>query len=173
MTRDHVKIVVDRGDVMVQQTNPNERIDTGHHCSKLADAQNIVGTAQMIPETTELDPTGISYDEISQNAFAGQTVEHSLNVELNIRYRRCLNNPFGHGCRLCWQDENCPANAQSKGKNHFFINLQANNVMTKCISGVEHLSFNIDTTLMNEKLEEEYSPIAHNVGKCAFEIFGI
>eukprot|EP00091_Calanus_sinicus_P003969 TRINITY_DN14155_c0_g1_i1.p1 TRINITY_DN14155_c0_g1~~TRINITY_DN14155_c0_g1_i1.p1 ORF type:complete len:129 (-),score=32.79 TRINITY_DN14155_c0_g1_i1:16-378(-) len=40
MTRNHVKLAVESGDVVVSENLPNQKIDTGHSCSKTAEARD-------------------------------------------------------------------------------------------------------------------------------------
>merc|ERR1712200_301315 len=68
MTRNHVKITIDKGDVKTSQRYPEEKIPTGN-CDQ-AWASNILANAFMLPATVDLDPDGVDYDAEAQNSFA-------------------------------------------------------------------------------------------------------
>lgn len=171
MKTDHVKIVVDKGDVLVRQSYPNEKIETGHSCSVTAEAQNVVGTASMIPNTTSLGPDGIFYDEISRNAFAVSEVMHALTVDLDVKVR--FGSKIAGHCHHI-KDEKCHTDGYTEGTNRLSVNLHAANVMPMCVDGQQHLSFNVDAHVFSEVKHEKYGPI--QVGKkhdCKIEILHI
>merc|ERR1719447_707929 len=78
MTKNHVKVVVDSGEVRLADRFPNEKIDTGHSCTVTAEARDIQAEVSMLPNTVELDPIGILYLDEVQNSIAVADVRHSL-----------------------------------------------------------------------------------------------
>jgi len=171
MTRDHIKIVVDKGDVLVKETYPNEGIPTGHSCKMTAEARNVVGTAYMIPGTTSLSPEGIIYIDETRNAIAISEVGHALNVDLDVRvyFGQMF---FGH-CKNVGR-KTCSTNGYTEGTNHLSVNLAASNVMTLCYNGQQHLSFNVNAKVYNEVKHETYSAVqVGKKGDCDLDFFGI
>ena len=47
----------------------NAKIDTGHSCSKTAQARDVVVTARMVNNTEMLDSLAIDYDAEMKNGF--------------------------------------------------------------------------------------------------------
>jgi len=171
MTKDNVKIVVDKGDVLVKETYPNEGIPTGHSCSMTAEAMNVVGTAYMVPDTTSLSPEGIIYIDETRNAIAISEVGHALSIDLDVRvnFGQMF---FGH-CKNVGR-KTCSTNGYTEGTNHLSVNLAASNVMTMCYNDQQHLSFNVDAKVFNEVHHESYSAVeVGKKGDCKLDFFGI
>merc|ERR1712002_89630 len=156
MTTDHVKIVVDKGDVLVKETYPNEGIATGHSCSVTAEARSVVGTAYMIAESTSLGPDGISYNETTRNDIAVSEVKHALSVDLEVR--ATFGSKVFHHCHH-WGHKTCRTDGYSEGLNRLTVNLAASNVMTMCVAGQQHLVFSLNAHVINQIISESYSPI--------------
>jgi len=171
MTKDNVKIVVDKGDVLVKETYPNEGIPTGHSCSMTAEAMNVVGTAYMVPDTTSLSPEGIIYIDETRNAIAISEVGHALSIDLDVRvnFGQMF---FGH-CKNVGR-KTCSTNGYTEGTNHLSVNIAASNVMTMCYNDQQHLSFNVDAKVFNEVHHESYSAVeVGKKGDCKLDFFGI
>jgi len=171
MTRNNIKIVVDKGDVSASQRFGNEGISTGHSCSVTAEAQNIVARVSMVPGTVELGPEGVVYVDEVKNSIAVADVTHALSVTLNIRvwggYR------FFGRCKK-YARKTCHTDGYSQGTNRVSVNLAASNVMVECIGGEEHLTFNINANVIDERKQATYSPV--EVGKrsgCNIRVLGV
>jgi len=170
MTRDHVKIVVDKGDVVVRQTYPNEGIPTGHSCSKTAQAMNVVGVASMLPNTAELSPEGVVPLDEYRNAIAVSSVGHSLQVDLDVRVT-FGSKVFGH-CHHVGR-KTCHTNGRSEGKNKLVAFIAASNSVPLCIAGQTHLVFDVHAEIKSQVESASYAAI--QVGKqsdCNLGIFG-
>jgi len=172
MTRDHVAITVDKGDVQVSQRFPNERIDTGHSCSKTAEARDVVAKALMLPATVDLGPEGVVYIDEIQNSIAVGTVKHAFSVDLSVRVFFGTKIWFG-SCKRVGR-KTCSTDGYSEGTNKISVNIAASNVLTECIGGQEHLTFNIDANVIDEADGSSYGAV--QVGKkggCSLDILGI
>ena len=72
MTRNHVKLAIASGDVQISKRFGNAKVDTGHSCSRTAEARDIVVTARMVNNQEILDSLAIDYvDEIKNGFIAG------------------------------------------------------------------------------------------------------
>ena len=71
--RNHVQLAIAGGDVAVSRQFGNERINTGHSCSKTAEARDIRVTARMVNNEEILDAMSVDYlDEIKNAFIAGE-----------------------------------------------------------------------------------------------------
>ena len=67
-----MKLAIASGDVEISKRFGNARIDTGHSCSKTAEARDIVVTARMVNNQEMLDSLAIGYeDEVKFGFLAG------------------------------------------------------------------------------------------------------
>jgi len=166
----HVKITVDKGDVELVQRFPNSRIDTGHSCSKTAEARDVVATVLMIPGTVELEGNEVLYIDEIKNSIAVASVEHALTVDMSVRVRFGTK-IFGKCHRV--GRKTCSTNGESIGTNKISVNLAASNTLVECIGGRQHLTFKIDAKVVNEAVVKSYGPV--EVGKkggCDIKILG-
>jgi len=171
MTKNHVDIVLNKRDVKLEKTLPNEGINTGHSCKYRAEARNVVGRVQMLPGTVKLGPEGVVYFNEIQNSFAVADVQHAVDVEYDVRVRGGIK--ILGSCKQIWR-KTCHTNGFAEGTNHISANLVASNVLVECIGGQEHLTMNVDAIVENEAKDKTYSEI--KVGKknnCDLNVFGI
>merc|ERR550532_2465670 len=114
----------------------------------------------MNPGTARLSPESVTYDDLLKLAFAASDVDHEVQVAMDIRvnfgsrwFRKCKN----IGRKTCHG-----VTGASRGTNHVIVVMQASNVMTECIGGQEHLTFNIDVKVTNAAKDKTYSPVTAN-----------
>jgi len=160
MTRNHVAITVDKGDVRVTERFPDENVNTGHSCSVRARAMGVVASVTMLPGTVNLGPQGVVYIDEIQNAIAVGSVKHAFTVNLSIRAYFGAK-IFGK-CRRIGR-KTCSTDGYSEGTNKISVSIQASNVLTECIGGREHLTFNINAKVVDEAIGKTYKPV--QVGK--------
>ena len=68
----------------------------------------------------------------------------------------------------------CATDGYSEGLNKISVNLVSSNVIVECIADFQHLTFNLDVAVVNERQDATYSGI--EVGKksgCNLGILGI
>jgi len=171
MKQNFVKIVVDKDEVSVSESYPNEKVNTGHGCSVTAEARDIHATASMIPGTVELGPEGVVYIDEIKNSIAVADVKHALSVKLDVR--------VWFGAMVLGKCKNigrktCPTDGYSEGVNHLTVITSASNVIVECIGGQEHLTFNIDAKVFSRAADDTYAPVV--VGKhsdCKLDVLGL
>ena len=74
-----MKLAIASGDVQISKRFGNARIDTGHSCSKTAEARDIVVNARMVNNQEMLDSLAIGYDDEIKYAFlAGEAEAEDL-----------------------------------------------------------------------------------------------
>ena len=66
--RNHIKTVVESGDVKIVARLPNTRVDTGSKC-RPAEVRDATVTAQMVNPNNELDSLSIDYVDMMKMAF--------------------------------------------------------------------------------------------------------
>ena len=74
--RNHVKFAIESGDVKLTEGLPNQRVDTGHSCTKTAEARGVTITAEMVNDNDELDSMAINYFEMTKLAFLSGKISH-------------------------------------------------------------------------------------------------
>jgi len=164
MSQNHINILLEQDEVEVQQRYPNENIDTGHSCSKTAHTMNTVAKARMIPGTARLSPEGVTYDDLLKLAFAASDVDHEVQVAMDIRVN--FGSRWFGKCKNIGRKTCHGVTGASRGTNHVIVVMQASNVMTECIGGQEHLTFNIDVKVTNAAKDKTYSPVTANQKQC-------
>lgn len=171
MTRNHVKILLEKDDVKVEESLPDESINTGHSCSKTATAINVRGRSWMVPGTARIGPEGVSYDDLSKMAFAATDIDHQVRVDMSIRVRFGVR--FFGSCRKLGRKTCDGVFGTSTGTNHVIVVLEASNVPVRpeCIAGQEHLTFNLNVQVTNVAEDKTYSPVTANDQKCNY-LFG-
>ena len=167
----HVKLAIESGDVSITKGLPNEGIDTGHSCSKRAEARDILVTARMVDDKAMLDSLDIGYYEEIKNAFIAGKVPHEVTVSANIRvtfgYR------FFGSCKKIGR-KTCGVKGSSKGSNTIFVSLAASDISTEIIGGKEHLQFVLDVQVIDETKPNTYSSVSIPKGNgCNINILGI
>jgi len=170
MTRNHVKIVVNQGDVSITQTYPNADIHTGHSCSVTAQAQSVRATVSMVPGSVELSPEGVVHIDEIKNSIAVADVRHAISVSLNVRvwggYR------FFGRCKK-YARKTCSTDGYAQGTNRVSVNIAASNVNVECIGGSHHLTFNLNANVIDETKDSTYPSV--EVGKrsgCNLRLLG-
>ena len=66
--RNHIKTVVESGDVKIVARLPNTRVDTGSKC-RPAEVRDATVTTQMVNPNNELDSLSIDYVDMMKMAF--------------------------------------------------------------------------------------------------------
>jgi len=171
MTKNHIQFIVDKGDVSVHQSYPDEKIDTGHSCSVTAEAQDVRARAEMVRGSVNLTTGGFLYIDQLRNSIAVANVDHKLTVNLRIRVWGGFK--FFGKCKR-YGRKTCETSGTSKGTNHIAVNLIASEVLTECVAGQEHLTFNLDVKVFNEAKQKTYASVS--VGKrsgCNLNVLGI
>jgi len=157
MTKNHVKLAVESGDVVVTENLPNQRIDTGHSCSKTAEARDGKITARMVGTSAELDSLDIDYFGEIYNSFISGLVPHEVTLNANIRVSFGVK--FFGSCKRVGR-KTCSIKGSSTGKNNIYVNLAASDVSTTLINGKEHLQFVLDVEVIDESDPTSYNPLS-------------
>ena len=63
---------------------PNQRVDTGHSCTKTAEARGVTITAEMVNDNDELDSMAINYFEMTKLAFLSGKIYTFVSLEVHI-----------------------------------------------------------------------------------------
>ena len=69
MFRNHVKFAIESGDVKLTEGLPNQKVETGHSCTKTAEARGVTITAEMLNDNDKLDSMDIDYIDVAKLAF--------------------------------------------------------------------------------------------------------
>jgi hypothetical protein len=154
--RNHVKLAVESGDVVVTENLLNQRIDTGHSCSKTAEARDGVITARMVGTSAELDSLDIGYFAEIYNSFIAGLVPHEVTLTANIRVSFGIK--FFGSCKRVGR-KTCSIKGTSTGKNNIYVNLAASDISTATINGKEHLQFILDVEVIDESDPTTYKPL--------------
>jgi len=170
MTKNHINILLEQDDVKVQDRFPNEGLDTGHSCSKTAEARDIVAKVWMVPGTARLGADGVSYDDLVKLAFAANDVDHQVEVDMSIRVKFGAK-VFGK-CHRVGRKTCHGVKGTSRGTNHVIVIMQASNVLTECVGDQEHLTFNVDVKVTNTAEDKSYAPVTASDKKCKAELLG-
>jgi len=170
MTRNHVQILLEKDEVKVRESLPDEAINTGHSCSKTATAMNVVGQASMIPGTARLGPEGVVYDDLLKMSFAATDIDHEVRIDMSIRVRFGVK-IFG-SCKRVGRKTCDGVSGSARGTNHVSVVMAASNILAECIADQEHLTFNLDVDVTNTAEDKTYSEVTANDKKCNF-LFGI
>eukprot|EP00092_Neocalanus_flemingeri_P003433 GFUD01003679.1.p1 GENE.GFUD01003679.1~~GFUD01003679.1.p1 ORF type:complete len:369 (+),score=54.22 GFUD01003679.1:124-1107(+) len=171
MKKNHVKLAIQSGDVSITTRLPNAGIDTGHSCSKRAEARDISVTAKMVNNNAMLDSLDIGYEEALQNAIVVGIVPHEVTVSARIRVRFGIK-IAGH-CNKIGR-KTCGVTGSSKGENTIFVSLAASDVSTAMIAGKEYLQFVLDVQVIDETKPNTYSSVSVPKGSgCNINILGI
>jgi len=172
MTRNHVKIVVDKSDVVgTSQRYPNEGISTGHSCKVTAQAQSVVASVAMVPGSVALDPAGVVYLDEVKNSIAVADVKHSISVRLDVRVWGGFR--FFGRCKK-YARKTCSTDGYAEGTNRLAVNLAASNTLVECVNGEEHLTFNLDASVVSERNDASYPAV--QVGRrsgCNIRVLGV
>ena len=67
---------------------PNQRVETGHSCTKTAEAQGVTITAEMVNDNDKLDSMNIDYVDLLKLAFlTGKDIQFVLFIYLLVFLR--------------------------------------------------------------------------------------
>merc|ERR1712215_290252 len=80
LQKNHVRIAIESGDVVVRKSEPNQKIDTGHSCSRTAELRDIRMEAKMTYKKEYLEST-YAFD----TAITSGKVPHKVQVSANVR----------------------------------------------------------------------------------------
>jgi len=156
MSRNPVKMAIEKGDVVARSHLPNEGIHTGHSCSITAEARDINVEAKMVNDKDYLNNMEIEYVDEIYTTFLGGEVPHKVDVSLNIRMwfgQMVLGNCHNLGRKTC------PANAYSTGTNMISVSLEASDIIPFTdAAGKQHLRFNLNTGVFSDPDSSKYSP---------------
>lgn len=162
MTTNHVKLAIESGDVVLTQNLPNEKIDTGHSCSKTAEARDGKISAKMVGSTAELDSLDIGYEQLFKYSFMAGSVPHEVKLNANIRVSFGIK--FFGSCKRVGR-KTCSIQGSSKGQNNISVSMAASDVSTETIDGKERLKFLLDVTVIDEGNADSYQPMTIPKGK--------
>jgi len=162
MTTNHVKVAIESGDVLLTEYVPNEKIDTGHSCSKTAEARDGKVSAKMVGSAAELDSLDIGYEQMFDYSFMAGLVPHEVTLNANIR--------VWFGIKLFGSCKNigrktCSIEGYSRGQNNISVSLAASDVSTETIDGKSRIKFLLEVTVVDEANADSYQPITIPKGK--------
>lgn len=174
MTKNRVRMAIERGDVKIGFSLPNERIDTGHSCSVTAEARNINVKAEMLNDKDFLDKNlgEPEYVEDLVSTFIDGQVKHKVDVTADIRHRLGVK-LFG-SCKR-YGRKTCGISATSTGTNYISVTLNAYDIIPFRKNGKQHLRFKLNVDLHEFVQDRTYSPTAVSVGSCKlpFNLFNL
>jgi len=162
MTRNHVKLAIESGDVVLTENLPNQKIDTGHSCSKTAEARDGKISAKMVGSTAELDSLDITFDKKFNATFMAGLVPHEVKLNANIRVN--FGFKFFGSCKRIGR-KTCSIEGSSKGQNSISVFMSASDVSTETIDGQHRLKFLFDVTVIDEGNADSYQPMTIPKGK--------
>jgi len=168
MSRNPVKMAIEKGDVVARSHLPNEAIHTGHACSKTAEARNINVEAKMVNDKDYLNNMEVGYVDEIYTTFIGGKVPHKVDVSLDVRiwFGQMF---FGH-CKNIGR-KTCSAHAYSTGTNNISVSLKASDIVPFVdAAGQQHLRFNLNTEVFMKPKANTYSPTRVDSHGC--DIFG-
>jgi len=178
MTRNPVRLAIERGDVKIEDQFPNEDIPTGHSCQKRAEARDIKVTAKMVNDRDFLDKKlSLDYHDVIQTeygpiplftTFISGDVPHRLDVTMNIRVKYG-SKLFGK-CHV-YARKTCGVGAVSSGVNTISVTLAASQISTYSAGGKDYLQFLLGVEVLDFTDARTYSPMSIN-GGCNI-LFGI
>jgi len=160
MTKNHVKLAIESGDVVLTENLPNQKIDTGHSCSKTAEARDGKISAKMVGSTAELDSLDIGYYQ--PYSFMAGLVPHEVKLNANIRVN--FGFKFFGSCKRIGR-KTCSIEGSSKGQNNISVSMAASDVSIEEIDGQERLTFLLDVTVIDEGNADSYQPMTIPKGK--------
>jgi len=172
MTRNHVKIAIESGDVRISKNLPNQKVDTGHSCSRTAEMRDVVVSTGMVNDVDMLDSLDIDYEAQIKNSFISGYVPHELNVRGKVR--TYFGNKLWFGkCKNIGR-KTCPTSASTKGRNEIVVYLLASDISTADISGQKYLQFDLNVIVEDWTDPNSYGPISAPKGSgCDLGILGI
>merc|ERR1711875_137187 len=142
MSKNRVRMAIERGDIKIGFSLPNEGIDTGHSCKVTAEARNIKLKAEMLNDKDYLDKNLASdYDEGELTSFIDGNIKHKVDITADIRHR------FGakiFGSCKRYGRKTCGITATSTGTNLISVILAINS--TACFSekGQQKVAFTLN-----------------------------
>ena len=72
--RNHIRLTLNKEDVKLKKTLPNEKIRTGSSCRKTAEARNVVITTEMLKNQDSLNVDYSDHPLLGKNAiFTGKS----------------------------------------------------------------------------------------------------
>jgi len=160
METNHVKLAIESGDVVLTENLPNQKIDTGHSCSKTAEARDGKISAKMVGSTAELDSLDIGYYQ--PYSFMAGLVPHEVKLNANIRVN--FGFKFFGSCKRIGR-KTCSIEGSSKGQNSISVFMSASDVSTETIDGQHRLKFLFDVTVIDEGNADSYQPMTIPKGK--------
>jgi len=172
MEKNHVKFAIESGDVKLTEGLPNQRVDTGHSCTKTAEARGVTITAEMVNDNDELDSMAINYFEMTKLAFLSGDVPHKVTFRADIRV--WLGFKLFGDCKN-YGRKTCATEATSTGINKVLVTLSASDYQTYTIGGQDYLEFKLGIQVENI-LEDSatYAPMSAPRGSgCNLEVLGI
>jgi len=173
MSKNRVRMAIERGDIKIGFSLPNEGIDTGHSCKVTAEARNIKLKAEMLNDKDYLDKNLASdYDEGELTSFIDGNIKHKVDITADIRHR------FGakiFGSCKRYGRKTCGITATSTGTNLISVILAINS--TACFSekGQQKVAFTLNVFVDEQVSDRTYSPTTIKPGKCRlpFNIFNL
>jgi len=155
-----IKLAIESEDVMVSEGLANQRINTGHSCSKTAEAMDGRVTAKMV-DAADTNLHGSVLPEIDNTILMG-TVPHEVTLTANIQVKFGFRF-FGKCGQL--DKQTCGIEGSSKGKNQITVQFAASECSTGIIDGKEHVQFRLDVVVKDEWNMTTYEPMTIPKGK--------
>jgi len=155
-----IKLAIDSGDVMVSESLTNQKIDTGHRCSKTAMAKDGRITAKSVDGANAM-LDGDVYKPLG-TAFMAGIVPHevTLTAGIEVRFGQMV---FGNCIKL--DKKTCGIEGSSKGFNDISVSLAASECIAFIRDGKEYVEFKLDATIIDETNITSYKPMTIPKGK--------